>query len=1006
MNMFSFFIHRKTLVAMLFIGLSLLGYISYRNLALELMPDVELPFLVVSVNANRDMNPVYVEREAVIPLEGAIGTLEGVSEIESRVQQQSATITVTFNQGVNTNYAYLRLQEKVADIAGDIEDDFNVRVRKVDTAQLSNMFMMLQVRGSGGLERLRAIIDNDIADELLNIDGVTHVETIGGRVKSVEIVYNDEALSARGMTPGVISQLISQNSQRTVFVGQAYGDGKQHFVNVEADYTNINDIENIIIDSRGPVLLKDVADITFGLKDEDTISRVNGLEAITLRLVRDANVNLIELSHQTRDVIDNLNAELKNNDVTVVIQSDTSEDMENNISLIKELAVTGGLLSLLILWFFLRNAKLVSVVLLAIPVSVLVSFNFFYLFDISLNSLTLVGMALAIGMLLDNSVVVLENIYRNIALKKGRDEAVIKGSSEVWRSITAATLTTITVFLPFVFSSDYLIRTIGRHIGISIISTLFVSLIVALILIPAGVHALLKDSSSANAAIFSKVKRRNRPIQLYTLFLKTSMRYPARTIIAAVVLFFASILICISLSVDVASEVDLREFNLYVTMPQGSTLDRTDEVTKDLEEMVSDIAEVEDVISNIYEDEATVTLVLLEDYKDIDDRTIAQIKGDLEARVDRFSAADVSLEEPTASSRFGGGGGMNPAARFERMFRIGAAQEKVVVRGDDFEMLRAVAEDVQYQLDDMDTIRRTNLSIPGSTPEIHLLFDRTLMGRSNIALNSVSSELNAFGREFSTSTMFKQENEEYEIVIRNASSESEDDEDEKSYDDLAQLEITNQAGASYPLETISRIVYARGLSRITRVNQEKQVEVVFSFESEVTDSKAYLETSRAEIDDIVAAMTVPAGVALEIVHDESDFTEFYFMIAAAFLLIYMILASVFESLTTPFVMMFTIPLATIGALWALILTGNSILNANSLVGFLILLGVVVNNGIILIDFTRLLRKRGYRINRALMTAGKARVRPILITTITTIVAMIPLAMGKAEYITRIGAPFA
>ncbi len=1009
MNLFAFFIQRKTLVAMLFIGLSLLGVISYNNLSVELMPDVELPYLVVSISARRDMNPVYIEREAVMPLEGAIGTLEGVSEMETRIQQRNASITISFDQNVNSNYAYLRLQEKVSEIAKSIEDDFTVRVNKVDTTQLSNMFMMLQVRGSGGLERVRAIIDNDISDDLLNVDGVTHVETIGGRVKSVEIVINEDALTALKITPGRISQLISSNNARTTYVGHAHGGGKQYFVNVEAEYTDINDLENIVVDANGPVLLKDVADITFGLKDEETISRVNGKEAVTLRLIRDANVNLIELSHATREVIDNLNNELAAQDIEIVIQSDSSEEMESNINLIKELALTGGLLSLLILWFFLRNIRLVSVVLLAIPVSVLVSFNFFYLFDISLNSLTLVGMALAIGMLLDNSVVVLENVYRNIALKKSRDEAVILGSTEVWRSITAATLTTITVFLPFVFSSDYLIRTIGRHIGISIISTLLVSLIVALILIPAAVHWLLKRSAGANAAIFSHVSRSNRPIQLYTLFLKSAMRYPARTIIGAVVLFFASILICIALSIDVSQEVELTEFSLYITMPQGATLERTDQVTQEIENLVSDIKEIEDVVANVFEDEATVTVVLKDDYEDIDDRNISQIKSDLESKVDNFRSADVTLEEPTSSSRFGGGGGANPVDRFERMFRIGAAQEKIVVRGDDFEMIRAVGEDIEYQLDDMDIISRANLSVPSNTPEIHLLFDRTLMGRSNIAINSVSTELNSFGREFNTSVMFKQDDEDYEIVIRTAGSGDEEDDDEKdqkSYDDLASLEITNSNGAAYPLETISRIVYASGLSRITRLNQEKQVEVTYRFEDEVTDSKAYLESSRAEIDELIASMSIPSGVAVELVHDESDFSEFYFMIGAAFLLIFMILASVFESLTSPFVMMFTIPLATIGALWALILTGNSILNANSLVGFLILLGVVVNNGIILIDFTRLLRDRGYRMSRALLTAGKARVRPILITTITTIVAMIPLAMGKAEYISRIGAPFA
>ena len=248
---------------------------------------------------------------------------------------------------------------------------------------------------------------------------------------------------------------------------------------------------------------------------------------------------------------------------------------------------------------------------------------------------------------------------------------------------------------------------------------------------------------------------------------------------------------------------------------------------------------------------------------------------------------------------------------------------------------------------------------------------------------------------------YKQGIDEYDIIIKNKSIEK-----EKTYDDLRHLDIPNRAAATFELEQLGRLIYSSGMSGINRLNQENQIEISYAFQPEINDSKALLETSREEIDGILALISIPSGVAVEVIHDESTLEDFYFLIGAAIVLIYMILASVFESLLTPLVIMFTIPLATIGSFWALILTGNSLFNANSMIGFLILLGVVVNNGIILIDYTNILRKRGFRRPRALMTAAQARIRPILITSITTIAAMLPLAMGKAEYVTRIGSPFA
>ena len=997
--MLEFVIKRRTFVSMLFIGLSMLGYISYTNLDLEILPSVELPFLIVQVFGANDSDPEYIEKQAIIPLEGGIGTLEGIDQIESFVNQQQGRILVYYNPDINLKYAYLKLQEKVDAVKASIPPDLFVTVIKVDTEQLSNMFMNLQIRGSGGVDRLRRIFENEIREEFESIDGIANVEVFGGQEKAVEIVLNPELSAAYDLTPSRIRNIIARNNQEKLYLARLYKQQKKVYVNLVADFRDITDLENIVVRSNPPVLLKDVTQISFSVKDESSLSRVNGKDAVTVQLIRDTRVNLIELSHLTRDVIDKLNKRLTSQDIEIVIQQDSAEYLESNLDLITDLALTGGLIAVIILWFFLRNIRLVIVIALALPISILTSFNLFYAFNITLNSLTLVGMALAIGMLLDNSVVVLENIYRVFQQKKSAYLSVLIGTKEIWRSIFAATLTTITVFLPFIFAENFMIRIIGYQIGVSIISTLVVSLIVALMLIPMLVYYLLDKHKNVKNR-FQVVTLHNRMVQIYFLFLKSAMRFPLRTIVSALVIFFITVLLAFAVSLATQETKQSDSFNLYLTMPSGSTLESTDISTAELEERLQDIKEVEDYISQIYEEEAIVTLKLKDNYEDIENKTLQEIKENIEDRIDEHENGEVSFDEPESSMRFGQGS-RNMGASFERLLGIGREEERLLLKGRDYEVMRRVADDIQYQLEQLSSVHRVRQNVSPNRPEIHLLFDKKLLHQYEISMSSLASELSNFQNEVSTGLKFKQGSEEYDILIR-----SEEEEKDKDYEDLRALPIPSNSGAFYPLEQVSRIVFSEGKGGINRINQERHVNIAYEFSEEIAESKRFLEAARAEVGQLLANLEIPTDVAVETVINETEYSDYYFLILVAALLIYMILAAVFESLLNPFIIMFTIPLAAIGSLWAIIFTESALVNANTFIGFLILLGIVVNNGIILIDYTRLLRKNGFRRSRALIISGKARLRPILITALTTIAAMFPLAMGKVDYVTTIAAPFA
>jgi multidrug efflux pump subunit AcrB/ABC-type multidrug transport system ATPase subunit len=989
---------------MLFVSLTLLGYVSYKQLPTELLPNAELPVLYVAVSSQQEMDPAYVESEVIIPLEGAISTVGGVDKMQSEINSRSSNIRIDFKSNINFRTTSLRMEEKMKEVSDNLPDGFTVRVQKISTSMLNSAFMTLQVRGSGGVDRVRNVVDEEITAELENIDGIAAVNIFGGRQKAIEVRLDKDACKALNLTTSRVSSLLSANTREKVYVGNVIDSDNQYFVHVNSAYTRVSELENIVV-APGPILLKDVGTVFFDLKEETSYSRVNGKEAISVSLVNDAQANLIELAHRTNEVVERLNAKLMAADVEIVVESNTAETMENNINQIIELALEGGLLAVLVLWFFLKNVRLVLFIALSIPISVFTAFNFFYSAGISINSLTLVGMALAVGMLLDNSVVVLENVYRLSGTGLSPERSVTQGTKEVWRSIVAATLTTVTVFLPFVFTDNFLIKLIGDHIGVSIISTLLVSMTVALLFVPMTAYAVLKRKNN-KSVFYEKVSLAQRPVQIYLVLLKTCMRNPGVVIFGSLVALFLTLIISLATTVQQNKEVDSDRFNVYVTMRTGSTLETADKVVKVIEERLGDIPEKKDIIARINEEQATLTLVLQEDYKEIANRSLSEIKADLQSKIPQLEGAEISVSEAMGGGS--SGGDMSGALSFMSMLGIGENRERIVIKGSDYDMMQLVGEDIRYYLEEQDFIRASRVSYTRRQPEVTLDFDQVLLTSYEINRTNITQGLAALNTEFSSGSTFKVGDESYDIIIRDRTPEEEEEEQkkQKTIDDLNVVQILNSNGGAHNLRDLASVNKGYGRSRITRVNQDKQLEVSYNFIRSVEGSNSLLEGYRNDIDELIAGYNLPAGIAIEVIHEEDLFAEFKFLILAAFILIFMILACVFESVSTPFVLLFSIPLAAIGSMLALMMTGNGLLSANTLTGFLILLGVVVNNGIILIDYANILRARGFRRERALMTAGLSRVRPILITSITTIIAMFPLAMGDNEYAGAIGAPFA
>jgi len=1009
----SFLLNKRVTISMLFISLTLLGYVSYKQLDVELFPNPELPTLTVSVSSRQDMDPAYVESEVIIPIEGAISSVGGVDKIQTEISSSRSTIQIEFKSNVNIKTTSLRLEEKMKEVSASLPDGFTVRVQRgADmTSIINSNFMTLQVRGMGGVDRVRNIADERITAELENIDGVAAVNVFGGREKAIEIRLDMAACKALNLTTSRIANILNAQAQDRVFVGNAREGDTQMFVHVSSTYTRISDIENVIV-APGPILLKDVATIFFDLKEETTFSRVNGRESVRITLMSDAQSNMIDLSKRTIEVINDLNERLKGLEIEIVVDANAAETIERNIDQIVHLALVGGLLAVFVLWFFLKKLSLVFLVALSIPISIFAAFNLFYAAGLSINSLTLVGMALAVGLLLDNSIVVLENIYRLSASGLPPERSVIQGTTEVWRAILAATLTTVTVFLPFVFTDNFLIKLFGTHIGVSIVSTLMVSMAVALMLIPMVTYTMLR-LKKGGIGFYEKVSLSQRPVQMYLVLLKTCMRNPGATIFGSVILFFATLFFALSSNVETLREVDVDRFSVNLTARTGSTLESTDNVVRMLEELLleAEMPELQDIISNVNAEQATLMVVLKKDWKKTSNRGMSAIQADVQSKMPRIEGVQITVSNAMGGGNRGGGGGGSGMESFMGMMGIGSSQERVILKGADYEMMQLVAEDINFFFSNQEFIRSSRVSFPSRQPEVRLTFDQILLNSFNISRNNITAGLSEMNTEFTSGTRFKVAGEYYDIIIRDNLTAEEEEGRQRSrtvpIERLQTVQIENSAGGLHQLPDIATINRAFGRSRITRVNQDKQLNITYSFIRDVEQSKTLLEAYRSEIDEMIAAYNLPAGIAIEVVHQENQLKEFQFLILAAVILIFIILACVFESVSTPFVIMFTVPLAAIGSLLALVISGNAnLMNTNTLTGFLILLGIAINNGILLIDYSNILRSRGYRRERALIMAGLSRVRPILITSITTIVAMLPLAMGDTEYSGLIGAPFA
>ena len=992
MNLTGLAVKRPIATTMVFIALSLLGAISYYLLPVQLLPNLVFPQLRMAVWMP-SASPREIEEKLVIPAEGKIASLEGVESIRSTIYSDRADIWISFDFGTDMRYAYLNLEQKASALRKEMPEQAFIQTLRYDIGDMANILMQLVVGGPGDLDRLRNIADESIVPALEAVDGIVNVAAFGGKEYAVEVIVDEDKCEALGVPLFEVSEAIAASNRRTEYLGDITENGAKHFVSLTGRFTSIAALRELLLGPERQVLLKDVAEVRFGRKDADRISRVDGDQAIMLVLRKDSQANMLRVARNVYREIDRLNREFKDREVQIKIVADMADTVAYSIRRVEKLAVFGVVLALGVLLIFLKRLRTVSIILVAIPVSLLITFNLMYFAQLSINLLSLVGFAFAIGLLVDNGVVVIENTFRCAARTKDGIAAAIQGTKEVAMPIVAMTGTTIIAFLPVFFLIENEFRLIMEEFVYSIASPLIVSVFVSLTLVPM-LAARTVDRRTASE------RKHSRFIEIYVAILKWVLRHRALTVVLTIVLFFFTLIVCLPVSIfmsDLLEPVDKIQY--AINFPKGTPIETASRLTAKLEDLSKELPDVKMIHSTIDLEQAQVTIEFL----DPKDRTTELDIGGMRRQIEkRGEAIDGLGRDRLRSSRDGPRPGEDISHTSMEVLGAYGSREHIEVRGEDPETLEKIALQIQQRLGrafDNYMWEPRSATQPGA-PKLEIRGQRSVLAKWGLTMADMANVV-WFTRPRGDEQVvpFRTRDQDIGILVRMKESK------ERTISDLERMRLRTPDGLYRELGEVAEFKVGETSKRILRRNQQHELTVYYSFRPEVARSATRLEALQAQVDEVIGAMVLPQGYTLKIVHDEKEDYSMRWTMIAAVVCVFLLLAALFEDLTTPLCVMATFPLAIIGVMWGLVATGTGLTHYMVWAGLVMLVGIVVNDAILTLGQVRLLLKKGYGPTRAVIQGGCNRLRPVVMTTATTVLAMLPLAIRKGGE-SEIWPPFA
>ena len=986
-----FSVNYPVTVLMMVLGIVLLGMISFGKLGTDLFPDLNNPKIYIEIKSG-ERPPEELEKLFVDQIESIAMRQKDVVQVSSVSEVGTASITVEYNWNKDMDEAFLDIQKDLNTFSQNSSID-EIAITQYDPNAAPVMIVALKHNTITNMDELRKVAENYIRNELVRLDGIADVKLTGKEVSEVVIETNRFLLDSYGITAdGIASQITSYN--RNVSGGSIVDMGVQYTIKGVSVLTNIEDINNIIVGfkqagaatgtsaaqasaitatSRVPVYLRDVAKVTIQNKDPENIVLLNGEKAIGLSIFKEPKFNTVKAVNNLYDALTSLRRALPGYEFTVV--QDQGKYIDNSIGEVQKTAIIGIILAVFVLFIFLRRIGTTLVVIVAIPISIIATFNLMYFNDLTINIMTLGGLALGAGMLVDNAIVVLENIFRVKEEGVSFKEAAIEGTGQVGAAITASTITTIVVFLPIVYlhgASGEMFKDQAWTVAFSLLSSLFV----AMLLIPTLVAHLFRDKPVA-------VKRvESIRISWYSRILEKIIDRRRLVIILSIVLLAGTGLLLPKIGSEFMPKAESPEFTMELRLPEGSTLDLTANTVRSSEEIIRSL--LGDDIAMIYSQAGGSSASSLSSASTIRTENQATIKVFLSTKYAYQIESAISVTEEYFRSL----PELNVTFRREEsalQTTLGTDEAPFVaeVRGKDFIEIERVINEGVGLLSENEYLYNLSTSLDEGTPEVNIIIDRFKTAYYNLTVTSVTNQIRSY-LSGSEAGSFERDGEMIDLTIKLG---------DVSLSELDHIMIT--AGSiKFPLSTIARIETTTSPRQVTRRNQSRTGYIY----AMVRPGKPFDQVVK-EAEKSLAAIVIPTDYKIEVTGEElkrkESMANLTFALILSIILVYMVLASQFESLVHPFTILLTIPLAGIGTVWTFFLLGKSF-NMMAYIGIIMLAGIAVNNSIILVDRINQLRASGISRRLAIIEAGSQRIRPILMTSITTILALLPLTIGIGE----------
>jgi HAE1 family hydrophobic/amphiphilic exporter-1 len=986
MKLVDFSVNRPVAITMIVAAVIILGLVSLSRLAIDFLPEMKLPYAIV-ITTYEGAGPQEVESTVTKPIEEAVAMVENMKKMQSVSSNGVSMVMAEFEWGTDMNFTVQDIREQIDMFQSMLPDDVGrPMVLKADPSMMP--VAVVAFTGDQDLSSLKQVADDVVKPRLERIEGVAAVGVTGGYDREIQILIDPVKMQGYGVSLDTVTQMLRANNLN--LSAGAVDEGRREFlVRVPGEYADLHDIARIIVPTPegGGVRITDFAEIRDGFRDAPQKSRLDQQDSLAFIIQKQPTANTVQVVQKVRTVIAGLEGELPGN-VRFRTAFDQALFIEESIGNLRNDIVFGGALAALVIFIFLRSVRSTLIICTAIPVATISACSMIYFSGGTINMLTLGGLALGIGIIVDDAIVVLENIYRHRQNGFSLFESARLGASEVNRAVIGATVTSMAVFVPIVFVQG-LASELFAPLALTVAFALGASLLVSLTLIPLLASRMLRVGSAERGPAFLRrllsffEKFMDRLSELYRSVLAWAMVNRRKAVGGAAAIFIGSLALVPVVGTEFMPATDQNLVQVKVSMPIGTGINETDRITGHIERVARSIPEVETVFVTVgagsHEEQAgfggasphqaMMDLVLVGVTER--QRSSVDVANWLRAQLEGIPGTTIEVDAPSQMMAGGMGAG---------------APLQVLLKGDDLDLLAQMGEQVVDIVAAVPGTRNIKSSLSEGRPEVQVLVDRDRAAQYGMSVYQVASTIRT-SIHGSVATRYKVGGEEVDVRVQFTEGAR------QNIADLENLTMTTPMGGQVLLRDIARLEIAEGPTKVERMGQARTVVISGSL------AGRDLGSVTNDVRKALADYPLPPGYRFEFTGEAQEMADAFGNLAIALILaivlVYILLAIQFESFLFPFVVMFSVPVSLTGMILGLLITGRSF-SVPAFIGVIVAVGIVVKNAIVLIDYVNILRGRGMSCKEAVVTAGPIRLRPILMTAFTTILAMLPIALGIGE----------